>query len=260
MKLLKELNSTETLFLMNPNKVSLKDLLKYTLIDLVYKGVLEIKIVSRKSHPSDKYVRNYVYVKRGVNFENYKSLSYERRFLKYFDDEYFEKMQIRSYLKAIHKGIDSDVDFKSEIQESENLKKYFGSFKINLFGLYSYFIRTNDGFKKSEIIDRELKRLEKIIKNPKDHVSDDLAACLLVGANILLIEDFDQELLNNFHEFISLNSVDSNLGNIDIDLLFTSLNAITYKNVGIYFSAGCSSGGCVSAGCGGCSGCGGCGG
>ena len=81
MKILSKITPAETMLIKDSSSVELKNLMKYTFMDLLLKKVIEIKEVNKKSHPRDKYIRTYTYVVSGKNFSKYKPKKHELIYL-----------------------------------------------------------------------------------------------------------------------------------------------------------------------------------
>src|SRR5688500_11913344 len=78
--ILSKLTPAETLIVWKGNQTPLKDLLKYTAMDLLLKQVLVIEEVQRQSHKRNP-VRVYKYIGRGKNFKGYACPGHELVFI-----------------------------------------------------------------------------------------------------------------------------------------------------------------------------------
>ena len=81
MELLSILTPAETHLVLEKSEANLKDLMKYTFMDLLLKRAITIEEVKRQPHQNDQ-TRIYSYVIAGKNFRNYKPLAHEMIYLR----------------------------------------------------------------------------------------------------------------------------------------------------------------------------------
>jgi len=85
------LKPAATAILLAPTKTELKDIIRYTLMDLTLKKVLSIQHKGIKLHPNDAYAQVRTIVETRENFNNYRNHNYEKYFLSIIDEEsYFQ--------------------------------------------------------------------------------------------------------------------------------------------------------------------------
>lgn len=85
------LKPAATAILLAPSTVELKDIIKYTLMDLALKKVLLVKNENIRLHPNDPYERTRTVIETAKNFNSYYKSEFERYFLNIIDeDSYFQ--------------------------------------------------------------------------------------------------------------------------------------------------------------------------
>ena len=83
MELLTKLTPAETYLILENSKCDFRNLLKYTLIDLLIKNVLKAEDHEEQSHPRNP-IRIVSYVSTGSNFSTYTPKPHELPFLQPF--------------------------------------------------------------------------------------------------------------------------------------------------------------------------------
>ncbi|MGL1888303.1 MAG: hypothetical protein OCD76_17440 [Reichenbachiella sp.] len=261
MEILTKLTPAETYLLHENSNCEFKNLLKYTLIDLLVKKVLISEDIEQQSHPRSP-VRIMRYVSIGPKFKNYKPRPHELPFLKPFQKSEELQLLFKHLVKVSYENSGSKKSFVfdlllknetiSESIKNDFFKRLFVNFSLTEKGVFQNSEITNTLMK----LEDELPRL--IEKDPK------AASELLnkINGNVFLLKSFDFELLKKVSEEFDkemnpTSSYDPSWGcsgcYVYFDTYSDSFDS-DYSSVG--GDSGCSGG----SGCSGCSGCGGCGG
>ncbi|MBL6446020.1 hypothetical protein JMN32_06850 [Fulvivirga sp. 29W222] len=258
MEILNKLSPAETYLIRATSDATFKDLLKYTLSDLLLKKVLhyEERILQSNEKSPERMVS---YISTGENFLNYDALKHEVPFLKAF----FKNPEIDIMFRHIVKmgydeaGSKNNYIFTHLLSNPLMKEKVKGGVINRLFNrvrLTDLGIRAksqiNDAFEKLEI---ELPTL--LEKSPEKA----LELLKKINGNVFLIEGID---------FEQLIKVDSEI----TDEINRQNQSSSYLNPLMYFTSesfpfdsdfdsadGCGSGCSSCSGCSGCGGCGGCG-
>ena len=265
MNQLHKFTPAETLLIRSGPATPLRDLLKYTLMDLMYKQVLELEEMKIQTDLRNAF-KTYRYIRIGKKFHDYTSLAHEHVFLSPFLQNSILKLLFDNAVRIGYENAGSPTRYVSMILKSYTLQ---GIMKRNwlqkLLGDFSY---TAHGTSVQAAINNEFETLEKLVaayKENKDlRILDNLKS---IGGNIFLLASFDsmlckeidQELQQEFDRRTSTDAsgcsgywttFDTSSGGSGCWSSFDS-----HSN-----SSGCSSDSGCSSGDSGCSGCGGCGG
>ncbi len=194
MKLLSKLSPAETLLIVENSSSSLKDLMKFTFMDLLLKRVLEIKIVHKKAHPRDKYIREYNYVVAGKNIEKYKPKEHELIYLSPYLKNKEISLLFRHVIKMGYEQTNGLSRYKKTIASSENIKQHFGtSFFQKIFGGQSLTVLGKTTKRKIvEFLDSTDADIADIIIADKKKA---LGILIFLGGNIFLLKNLDFQLL-----------------------------------------------------------------
>jgi len=191
MKHLSELSPAEALLVLNGNTVSMKELLKYTFLDLVLKRVLKVVEVE-KPISSREGTRSYKYIKLGRNFKTYYPLQHELIFLAPFSKGENEIL-IRHFIKIGYNNIRNEIQYKNMLYDYPNLRKYF---KRNFFQrLFGGSESTNARLELAKQIKAEIKELEQSL--PGLLQNDRLRAAEImerIKGNVFLLQDTETSL------------------------------------------------------------------
>jgi hypothetical protein len=256
--ILSKLTPAETLLVRNGKEATLKDMLKYTLMDLLLKQVLIIEEVERQPSKRD-LIRVYKYISVGKKFSAYKCMPHELVFLFAYRKNSSIRILFRNCVKIGYENAQSGKEFNKLIMSSRELKNAFSiSLLKKMFS--DGFSYTDKGTQFKIQLENEIQYLEqhlrKEIDNDKRRVIETLKQIggnifLLNGMEFSLLKEIDDELLKEFNR----PEVSSGCG-----------TWTTFETYDHDFDSSCSSdtggsacsgdGGCSS----GCSGCGGCGG
>jgi hypothetical protein len=192
MKHLSQLSPAECLLVLNGNSVPMKELLKYTFLDLVLKKVLQVVEVEKPISSRDGS-RNYKYIKPGRNFKTYYPLDHEQVFLIPFEKDGQAAILIRHFIKTGYNNIKTEAQYKGVLYNYPNLKKYF---KRNFFQrLFGGSQSTTARLETARQINVEIKELE--LKLPYLLVNDRMQAADImekIKGNVFLLKDTETSL------------------------------------------------------------------
>lgn len=267
MEFLSKLSPAEIYLLKENRNAGYRTLLKYTLIDLLFRGILKSVDTEYQAHENDP-VSIHKYISRGPNYAKYDNQNHEDVYTDHFKQEEEIELLFRHLIKL---ALDRTKSRKKYIHEhfyqiprmaayfqTDLFTKLFGSIKLSGSGeVVSQKI-------KAEIKDLEL-RLPQLIEDKHPDAKDIISK---IGANIFLINTLDNESLSNIDSEISNHLIDKEkktssgctgctgcyifFGDYS-DAFDTDFSSYESSSSGCVGDSGCSS-------CSGCSGCGGCGG
>jgi len=278
MRLLSILSPAETMLVID-SSCSLKDMMKFTFMDLLLKKVIEIKVEKKKVITRDKYakkieaIKSYNYVIKGKNFDKYTQKTHELIYLSPFNKSSSIKILFKHLIKMAYENARGASSFKKAVLKSKNIN---GLVKVNfLQQIFGGISLTKEGTKTKQEILNYLKPIDESIADLlNDNKKKALELLLSLGGNIFLLKNLDFTLLKTidrellkeqksayeeshdsgldwwyyFDFYDGAGGFDSYFG--DFDNTIDSFNSD-------FDSAGSSSG---DNGCSSCSGCGGCGG
>lgn len=276
MKLLSTLSPAETMLVID-SSCSLKDMMKYTFMDLLLKRVIEIKVENTRVLARDKYakkvevIKSYNYVIKGKNFDKYNPKVNELIFLAPYQKSTSIKILFKHLVKMAYENAGSSKSFKSSVLNSKNLKDLL---KVNLFQqIFGGMSLTQEGTRtKNEI----LKYLKPIDENIHNLLNGDkkkaLELLLSLGGNIFLLNNLDFSLLKKIDKQLlkeqkSVYNESYDTGddwwyyfdfyddNYAFDSYFDDFDSTIDSFDSDFDAAGCSS---CDSGCSSCGGCGGC--
>lgn len=259
---LSEFTPAETLLLTKGSKVLLKDLLKYTFMDLLLKKVL---VLTRKKYQPDARSKAVTmkYISAGPLFNSYQSLPHEQVFTSPFQQGK-RSIQFRFMIRMAYEQASIYADFDPVILESPSINRFVRkNIFQRFFGGYGW---TSEGKTLAEVLKKELRTLD---KNLPVWMAEDqkkaLEVFLVIKGNVFLLKNVDFLLLRNFDKEIQ------QLQNVSSDTTYWGYDLVSFDSSWIgdnhhssswdtsFDSTWDSGSGCSSdAGCSsGCSGCGG---
>jgi len=282
MKLLSTLIPAETMLILD-SSCTLKDMMKFTFMDLLLKRVIEIKVEKNRVVQRDKYakkvevIKSYTYVLKGKNFDKYKPKRHELVFLRPFQKDSSIKILFKHFVKMAYENTGGKGFFKSDVLSSKNLDAYIKvSFLQQIFGGMSL---TPKGIQAKDEIRKYLtsidENIEKLLNEDKKKALEILMA---LGGNIYLLKNLDFAQLKKIDKQLLKAQKSKYTEHYDaggdwwfyldfyddshaFDSYFDDFDSTIVSFETDYDAAGCFSGnsGCSScSGCGGCGGCGGC--
>ena len=276
------LTPAESYFLLDPKRKEGRNLMKYTLLHLIYKKILVSSTKKEQVGLIFKKEVDVTYVSKGEKFSNKRLKPHEKVFcsamnadvdirLKELIEKVFEKYDFNQYRKLIESQLLQDglMDRKTETFLIFDYKKI----KINESGL-SFQKKINNILKMSE------DNLENWVKNNPPKAKEFLESCV---PNLFILGGFAPSLLQSWNQDLKkvdkssdsqfllwcdssgsnlneVENIDSFVGDLEGMNSFDSIDSFDsydsgFENVGDS-GGGCGAGGCGGGGCGG----GGCGG
>jgi hypothetical protein len=261
MNQLTKLTPAETLLIRSGPAAPLKDLLKYTLMDLLYKQVLEIEEMKLQTDLQNSF-KTYRYIRIGKRFHEYTGLAHEHVFLSPFLQNNILKLLFDNAVRIGYENAGSQTRYVSMILKSYTLQDIVKrNWLQRLFGGFSY---TSGGISTKAAIDFEFETLEKLVtayrENKDQRILDNLKS---IGGNIFLLASFDTTLAKEIE--IELQQEFDRRASTDTSGCSTYWPISSSSGCWSSFdshshSSSCSSDSGCSSGDSGCSGCGGCGG
>lgn len=192
---IKHFTPAQTLMITRPIRVSGRDLIKYSFLDLAYRGILKVYREWRLPHPNDAQEQLYTFVSRGDRFENYIGSSHQDPFVKPFEDEDYE-YQVRTLAKKVYKETGKASGFKlKHVYKELRANGYFSSsYGLKYMSLY-FLSSTGSDLKKQfkRILEEAEKSLPKVVKYDKEETKKILST---LGSNIVLLDCFDDHMIN----------------------------------------------------------------
>lgn len=265
MNQLNKLRPAETLLIRSGPAAPLKDLLKYTLMDLMYKQVLELEEMKIQTDLQNSF-KTYRYISIGKRFYDYTGLAHEKVFLSPFLQNNILKLLFNNAVRIGYENAGSPMRYTSMILKSETLNGIVErSWLQRILGGFSY---TSRGASMQAVIENEFATLEKLVaaykENKDQRILDKLKS---IGGNIFLLSSFDTALTKEFDQELQ-HGFDRRVGTdtsgctawTTFDKSESASGCWSSFDYHSYSSgdSGCSSdGGCSSSGCSGCGGCGG---
>ena len=188
---LSELKPAGVKLILNP-KISLLELLKLTLIDLILKKVLVIRKVLKKPHPRDPYLTEYTIVETAENFENYNPNDYEKYFTKRINK--YTYFQLRVFLREIIEEIQTESKYKNEIIRDLKIQDLF---KRDFFSVsFSIFSTNQKGNKLKIEISEYLEEVDRNIENLIDREPEKaLNSVMIPQGNIIPLINLKFQLI-----------------------------------------------------------------
>lgn len=194
MELLSKLTPAETHLILENSYADLKDLMKYTFMDLLLKRAIKTTQVKKQSHRNDR-VRVYNYVIAGKNLPKYKPLPHEMIYLSPYYKSESIKILFRHLVTMGFQNSGGEKKFiRKYLMTTPNLQGHFENGYFNsLFGSVKL---TDKGLDAQQRIKTTIAQLEKelpdIINTDKKKA---LEILLTVKGNIFLLKNLDFELL-----------------------------------------------------------------
>lgn len=256
--LLSKLTPAETLLVKDGSKAPVRDLLKYTFMDLLLKRVLMIEDVERQVSMRDP-IRTYKYVCAGENFRRHTILPHELTFLLPYRRNPDTRMLFRNCVEIGYENAGSKRALHKTIRSSPALQHTFSaSFLQRVFGEYEH---TVSGLAFKHQVESEIRQLERelpgLIANDREKALEKLK---VIGGNVFLLQGLSFAVLKVIDETFAEEFVPQSVSSCSGSWTTFNTYSDDFDSACGSDSGGCSSG--DSSGCGsGDSGCGGgCGG
>lgn len=272
MKLLSTYSPAETHVLMHGQEAKLKNLLKFTFMDLIIKQVLKTIIVERQPDPRAA-VATFRYITIGKNFHTHQILPHERVFLSPFLRDSSVQILFQNLVKLSYQNAVGPTYFQNEVIKSSTMQPlFYKDFFQRFFKNYSGYTKTPQGTLARTQLEEELHQLEQhlplLIQTDKEKalsISRQIKGnlFLLTTLSIELLKEIDTELLADLQEYG--HKEQGTEGSYSSGCSGCSSVWASFSDCSDSFDSSCgnacgSDGGGDSGGDSGCSGCSGCGG
>ena len=238
---------------------TLKDLLKYTLANLLLREILILEEREDQTHPNS-IPRELTYIFPGQNFKNYQCQPHEMCFLETFYESDDIEVMFKHLIKAAYQNARSRGEYiYRKLIKEEALAGYFKTGVFNT--MFARVVLTEQGVAAKQQIEGALQNIEQQLstlrKSNKAAASQMLRS---IRGNVLFLTDLDLDWLAE---------VDTELAQVivqqrkrkdtdDSDLFELSDNWFDAFDTAFDTADASDSGGDGGSGCSGCSGCGGC--
>ncbi len=271
METLKKLTPAETLILRDTSAAAFRNLLKFTLIDLILKKVLVIKSDATQEEQEEDPVA-YKNLVAGPAFDSYNPKEHEWIYLSPYKKDSDISIQFKHLVKM---GWESARNrnhylFKQVLTSNEIYRTVKEGWFYRIFGSVKL---TDEGVAMQRRINTELSQLEdklpSLIQNNPEGTKDIISQ---IHGNILLLRSFDYSLLKQLDEVFEEELIERNTS-METDtaalwffFLYDDFHSSfdsefdSYSGDSSWGGGGCSADGGGDGGCSGCGGCGGCGG
>ncbi|WP_044205608.1 hypothetical protein [Flammeovirga sp. OC4] len=227
----RKLTPAQTYMILKPIKSKNTDLMKYALLDLLYKEILELEQEWKYPHPRRRRESLFIYITRGKNFDQYIEKPHQDIFIQSFTSKN-RRIQLRKLIKEAlplcsngqgYKALQLIKEFKSYgIFNHAICVKDFNLFFLNSKGRSLRNTIKNTLYQHNEVLASEdlcNTKLSKIIKE--------------LGSNIFLLENFNNELVKKVDvnmRFEVKNVVDIE-PDLELDTLFEVLSTPLFMNI-----------------------------
>lgn len=249
------------MLLKDGSQAPVRELLKYTFMDLLLKQVLVTEDVERQLNMRDP-VRTYKYVSAGENFRKYNMLPHELTFLLPYRRNQDTRMLFRNCVQVGYENARSKRALHKVIRLSPALHNAFTASLIQkVFGEYDH---TASGLVLKQQVESEMRQLERelpaLIANDREKAMETLR---IIGGNVFLLQGLNFAVLKVIDEVFAEEFIPESTSSCSGSWTTFNTYSDDFDSASDSDSSGCSSGdssGCGSgdSGCGG--GCGGCGG
>lgn len=272
METLKKLTPAESLVLRDTSRASFRDLLKFTLIDLILKKVLVVKNEAMEAEQTENNIA-HKNLKKGPAFDSYEPKHHEWIYLSAFEEDADLSIQFKHLVKMAWESARNRNHylFKQVLMSKDIARAAKEGWLYRTFG---YCKLTAEGLQLQQRVHTELRKLSDIL--PDLIENNPTRARELLGqiyGNIMLVPSFDYSLLKQLDEVFEAETIERDATNMETDSaalwffflyddFYTSFDSEydSYGGDGGWSGGGCSGDGGDGGGCSGCGGCGGCGG
>ena len=195
MELLSRITPAETLMLLKPTDSRMRDLMKFTVMDLILRQVLFVEHLQRKTVQGNRMI-GYLYVFAGRNFRREKPTLHEMVFLYPYYKRPRAKIIFHHLLQMAYSHAKNEEHFKRKyLLDSAPLRELIHiGFWQQVFGSFSL---SEEGKKKRDEVILYFNRLDSELP---DHINqkDDMAKALIrqIKGNVLLLNSIRFELLD----------------------------------------------------------------
>jgi hypothetical protein len=205
--ILTKLTPAETLIVRHGQDAPLREMLKYTMMDLLLKQVIAMEDVEWQRSTKDP-LATYKYIIPGKNFDTYRARSHENVFLFGFVKTKDIRYLFRHFVKMAYQDAKTSRHYQSMVRRNDFLAGMFDvSFFQLLFGGFSY---TDAGLELRMKVEKEIEVLERtlpdLMTRDREAALDALREIggnvfLLKGLNFELSREIEEALLNEIREY-----------------------------------------------------------
>lgn len=176
----------ESLAFLHPEWDNGMEMMKFTMFDLLFKNVLELKSKAVKKGFISNHKVNMVFVTKGQEYSSFLFKPHESVFLKMIQND---DVELKRYTKKVYKHVKGFVNYRRQFV-CKNLVEQGLLVKI-FFSLSDKYSLTKAGRKSRDLIrsmiDEGNNNLQKWIKEEPEKAKRYLVAC---EGNVTLLEDF----------------------------------------------------------------------
>ncbi len=196
MKILSKITPAETMLIMDCTSVELRDLIKFTFMDLLRKKVIEVKEISEESQEKNTTLQSNKYVVAGKNFSTYKPKNHETHYLSPFTKSASIQILFKHFVKMVYQFSNGSWSYSKLIRTNQGISNYFvQGFFLKLFRTHKL---TDTGARLKNDLSKYLKDVDKKIEHLLDNDKEKgLELLVSLGGNIFLLKNIDFKLLQN---------------------------------------------------------------
>ncbi len=191
---LRDFTPAQTLMLTKPMAVAGKDLMKYSFLDLVYRGVLKVYKEWRLPHPRDSQERLYTFVSRGELFNGYQKSFHLDPFIDPFIEDDYE-YQVRVLVKKVLNESGKTTGFKSKRVYKQLRKEGYFTTSLGLKYLNFFFLNGKGSSLKRKFKSTLEEADQSLPKYAKSNQQEAKRILTTLGSNVLLLDNFNDELI-----------------------------------------------------------------
>ncbi|GJM61415.1 hypothetical protein [Persicobacter diffluens] len=206
---LRDFTPAQTLMLTRPFLTTGTELIKYSFLDLVYRGILKVYKDWRLPHPRQTRERFYTFVSRGELFTNYIHSYHQHPFVAPFLEDDYE-YQVKILAKKVYTDSGEGFGFKSrkvypQLKEQGYFTTSLGLKYLNLFFVSNKGAKLRRKFKR--ILNEADESLPKFAQNNTERAKEILST---LGSNVILLDCFNDQLIDQ------LRPIFNDLGKTDV--------------------------------------------
>jgi hypothetical protein len=198
------LTPAESLIILYPRRGSGKEMMKFTLIDLLLKKVLKAEVCDEKKGIIIKRDVRKTYIKKGEAIHTFHLKPHEEVFVNPFKIQ--ERLELAEIAKEVHGSVKGFSGYKSDLlREPLYEKGYFEKQKKRVLLIpYTKYVLSQKGLEAQQrmkyLITEGEKYLEEWMGKDLVRAKAYLSAC---GANILLLKNYDLQTIKTWMKELS---------------------------------------------------------
>lgn len=264
MSYLTALTPAENLLLRDGAKVSMRLMLKGTLIDLLMRGVLAITTIEAQPHQRER-ARRYKYIVRGPTWPVHAYTAHEEVFLAPYRRDDQVRHQLRNLVAIALERAGGRTKFCRIIRQTPRLASLYRPF-LSQFTITG--ILNSSGRVARKLLEAEIAQVEaEVLFTLQEDRPKAVRMINDLRGNIVLFNQLSSDMLKELDEELKSHRLDRSRG--DADGSSGGCGGWHHSSLSESFDSAADSAGCGGSGCGGgdsangcsgCSGCSGCGG